>query len=381
MSSRDARTSPDSERYLEFWRDERESEYLYRSLAEAEEDAGLRSVYTRLADAEARHARTWEEELTTLGVQPGAFRPSWRARTLAWLARRFSPALVAPTLSAQEARDGERYLGVPAAAGTELPAEERSHARLLREIARSTPGGLSGGAVARIEGRHRAGSGNALRAAVLGASDGLLSNFSLVMGVAGAAPDSSAVLVAGLAGLLAGAFSMALGEWISVQSSRELYERQIGIERAELAAHPQEEAEELALIYQAKGLPEEQARALAERLLSDPGTALDTLSREELGIDPGELGGSAWEAAFASFGFFAVGAVLPVLPFLFGAGSYAVLLSVGISTLGLFGIGAAITLQTGRSVWSSGLRQVIIGLAAAAVTYLVGRLLGVAVAG
>lgn len=380
MPSRDARTSPDSQRYLEFWRDERESEYLYRSLAEAEDDAGLRSVYARLADAEARHARTWEEELTTLGVQPGAFRPSWRARTLAWLARRFSPALVAPTLSAQEARDGEKYLGVPAA-GNELPAEERSHARLLREIARSTPGGLSGGAVARIEGRHRAGSGNALRAAVLGASDGLLSNFSLVMGVAGAAPDSSAVLVAGLAGLLAGAFSMALGEWISVQSSRELYERQIGIERAELAAHPQEEAEELALIYQAKGLPEEQARALAERLLSDPGTALDTLSREELGIDPGELGGSAWEAAFASFGFFAVGAVLPVLPFLFGAGSSAVLLSVGISTLGLFGIGAAITLQTGRSVWSSGIRQVVIGLAAAAITYLVGRLLGVAVAG
>src|SRR5690606_3574921 len=305
-------------------------------------------------DAEARHARTWEEELTTLGVQPGAFRPSWRARTLAWLARRFSPALVAPTLSAQEARDGERYLGVPAAAGTELPAEERSHARLLREIARSTPGGLSGGAVARIEGRHRAGSGNALRAAVLGASDGLLSNFSLVMGVAGAAPDSSAVLVAGLAGLLAGAFSMALGEWISVQSSREFYERQIGIERAELAANPEEEIEELVLIYQAKGLSAEQARPLAERLLRDPAMALDTLSREELGIDPGELGGSAWEAAFASFGFFAVGAILPVLPFFFGSGAPAVLASVALSTLGLFGIGAAITLQTGRSVWISG---------------------------
>ena len=370
-----------SARYLEFWQDERESEFLYRTFAQVEEDAGLRSVYGRLADAEARHAAKWEDELRALGTEPGRFRPSWRTRTLAWLARRFSPAMVAPTISEQETRDGDTYSGVPQAAGTVMPAEERSHARLLWAIASTTPGGLTGSAVARVEGRHRLGSGNALRAAVLGASDGLLSNFSLVMGVAGAAPASNAVLIAGLAGLLAGAFSMALGEWISVQSSRELYERQIGIERAELAANPEEEIEELVLIYQAKGLSAEQARPLAERLLRDPAMALDTLSREELGIDPGELGGSAWEAAFASFGFFAVGAILPVLPFFFGSGAPAVLASVALGALGLFAIGAAITLQTGKSIWSSGVRQVVIGMAAAGITFLVGRLLGVAVAG
>lgn len=381
MTEPAASVDRDVEQIRDFWRDERESEFLYRELAKAEEDPGLRSVYERLAAAESRHAGHWEEHLRAAGQPPGEFRPSFRARVLAWLARRFSPALVAPTLSDQEIRDGGSYQNVALAAGTSLPDEERSHALLLREIARSTPGGLTGDAIVRLEGRHPAGSGNALRAAVLGASDGLLSNFSLVMGVAGANPGPDAVLIAGLAGLLAGAFSMALGEWISVTSSRELYQRQIDIERAEFEAHPAEELEELELIYQAKGLSPEQARTLAERLLRDPTTAVETLSREELGIDTGELGGSAWEAAFASFGFFAVGAILPVLPYLFSAGLTAVVFSVVLSTLGLFGIGAAITLQTGRGVWSSGMRQVAIGLAAAAITFGVGRLLGVAVIG
>lgn len=172
---------------------------------------------------------------------------------------------------------------------------------MLQTVVHGTPGGLEDSALAQFEGRHRAGSGNALRAAVLAASDGLLSNLSLVMGVAGAAQSGRAVLIAGLAGLLSGAFSMALGEWISVQSSRELYERQIAIERSELEQAPAEEQEELMLIYQVKGLPDDQARALSARLIADPITALDTLAREELGIDPEELGGSAWEAASTSF--------------------------------------------------------------------------------
>jgi VIT1/CCC1 family predicted Fe2+/Mn2+ transporter len=216
---------------------------------------------------------------------------------------------------------------------------------------------------------------------VLGASDGLLSNFSLVMGVAGASAEGRAILIAGLAGLLAGAFSMALGEWISVQSSRELYERQIAIERSELSQIPDEEQEELALIYQSKGLPENQARELAARLIADQPSALDTLAREELGIDPEELGGSAWEAGLTSFMLFALGAIIPVSPFLFLGGLPAVIASVGLSGLGLFGIGAAITLLTGRSVLYSGTRQVLIGLAAAGITFGIGRLIGVAVAG
>jgi len=201
------------------------------------------------------------------------------------------------------------------------------------------------------------------------------------MGVAGAELAGRGILITGLAGLLAGAGSMALGEWLSVQSSRELYERQIGIERDELAANPEEEAEELALIYQAKGLPEARARELAHSLLANKATALDTLAREELGIDPDELGGSAWEAALTSFFLFAVGAIIPVVPFIFSSGMTAVYISVVISALGLFGIGSAITLMTGRSIWFSGSRQVLFGLVAAGLTYGIGRLIGVSIGG
>jgi VIT1/CCC1 family predicted Fe2+/Mn2+ transporter len=161
---------------------------------------------------------------------------------------------VLPTITTLENTDSADYGAQPESRTTQLPAQERSHALLLQTISAGSPGGLEGSALARLEGRHRASSGNALRAAVLGASDGLLSNFSLVMGVAGADLTGHSALVAGLAGLLAGAFSMALGEWISVQSSRELYERQIAIEQSELDTVPEEEQTELALIYQAKGL-------------------------------------------------------------------------------------------------------------------------------
>ena len=174
---------------------------------------------------------------------------------------------------------------------------------------------------------------------------------------------------------------MALGEWLSVQSARELHTHQMDIERAELAGHPEEERDELALIYQAKGVSAEQAHKLADHLLSDPAQALDTLSREELGVDPQELGGSAWVAAFTSFLLFAFGAIIPVLPFFFTGGMRAVAWSGALSAVGLFVIGAGITLVTGRSVFWSGLRQIVFGLAAAAVTYGIGRLLGVQITG
>jgi len=262
-----------------------------------------------------------------------------------------------------------------------LPGEEQAHRRVLQAIAGTSPQGMEGGTLARLEGRHRAVGGNALRAAVLGANDGLVSNLSLVMGVAGAALTSRSILITGMAGLLAGASSMAMGEWLSVQSSRELYERQIAIEAEELKSNPEEEAEELSLIYQAKGLNREQARVLADRLIADDATALDTLAREELGIDPGELGGSAWEAAVTSFVLFAFGAIIPVLPFFFLNGSAAVLTSLVVSAVGLFGIGAAITLMTGRSVLFSGSRQLLFGLAASALTFGIGRLIGISLGG
>ncbi len=368
-------------RYRANWQDEIESAALYAAIAEAEPQPQLAEVYRRLAAVEAAHAQFWAAQLVAAGQPLPPQRLGWRTRLLIWLAQRFGPAFVLPTIGGLERMDGNAYAAQPESRVTPLPGQERSHARVLQTIISGTRGGLEGSALAQLEGRHRASSGNALRAAVLGASDGLLSNFSLVMGVAGADPNGRAVLVAGLAGLLAGAFSMALGEWISVQSSRELYERQIGIERDELAQRPAEEQEELALIYQAKGLPEDQARALSARLIADPAAALDTLAREELGVDPDELGGSAWEAAISSFLLFAVGAIVPVIPFFFLGGLGAVAVSVVLSTLGLFGIGAAITLLTGRSVWYTGMRQVLVGLAAAGITFGMGRLIGSSLGG
>ncbi|MFC6733079.1 VIT1/CCC1 family protein [Haladaptatus sp. DYSN1] len=372
-------TAADRARYLANWQDEIDSASLYRTIAASEPQPQLAEVYARLAETEAEHAAFWAEKAETAGGTLPPERPSWRARTLGWLARRFGPNLILPTLTAAENAGRSSYLGQPEVAGTTLPADERSHATLLRTI--DATGGVEGSTLARLEGRHRSASGNALRAAVLGANDGLVSNLSLVMGVAGAALSGSAILITGLAGLLAGAGSMAMGEWLSVQSSRELYQRQIDIEAEELRTVPAEEAEELALIYQAKGLPEEQARHLADRLVSDEQTALDTLAREELGINPEELGGSAWEAAATSFVLFALGAIVPVAPFAFLSGTTAVVTSLGLSAVALFAIGAAITLLTGRSLLYSGGRQVLIGLAAAALTFGVGTLIGVSLAG
>lgn len=367
-----SKTSPDQARA--FIQDELDTAALYDALAAREADDRLVQVYRRLAATERRHADHWLAQLAADGITLPAHRLGWRARVLRWLVQRFGAASVVSIIAGQEIADAQRYASVPDRAPG-MDTDERGHARALRAIVGD--GGTEGAFIARLEGRHRSTAGNALRAAVLGANDGLLSNLSLVMGVAGASLGNREIVITGIAGLLAGAGSMALGEWLSVQSSRELYERQIGVEREEIRLHPEEEAEELALIYQAKGLDEAQARAVAARVMATETTALDTLAREELGIDPGELGGSAWQAAGASFLLFAVGAVIPLFPFLVLTGQAAVTASVIASGVGLFAIGAAITLLTGRSVWLSGTRQVLVGLAAAALTFLVGRAIGV----
>jgi VIT1/CCC1 family predicted Fe2+/Mn2+ transporter len=240
---------------------------------------------------------------------------------------------------------------------------------------------MAGGVLAQFEGRHRATGGNALRAAVLGANDGMVSNLSLVMGVAGASNDNHAVLIAGIAGLLAGSISMALGEWLSVQSSRELYTNQIKIETMEINHNPQEEIEELALIYESRGVPKDQAKTLAAHIMENKESAVQTLAREELGIDPEALGGSAWEAAFTSFILFAIGAIVPLAPFIFFTGFTAIWVSIAFSVVGLFLLGAVTTLFTGVNTLFSGARMVIFGLAAAAVTFGIGKLIGVTIAG
>jgi VIT1/CCC1 family predicted Fe2+/Mn2+ transporter len=370
-------SSADVRRQLANWQDEIDSVAVYGALADLEDDPRLADVYRRLAATEGRHAGYWEDTLRAAGVRVPERRPGWRTRLLIALARRFGTQLVLPTLDDLERRGGRGYDSQPESRGTTLPAEERSHARLLRTLAGGA--GAEGATLGRLEGRHRAASGNALRAAVLGANDGLLSNFSLVMGVAGAQVSADTVLITGLAGLLAGAGSMAMGEWVSVQSARELAGHQLEIEAREIEEIPDEEREELALIYEAKGLGAEQARELATRQIADRTTALDTLAREELGIDPNELGGSAAVAAGTSFVLFAIGAILPVLPFFFLSGAAAVIASAALSMLGLFAIGALITVFTGRGALFSGGRQVVIGGAAAALTYLVGLAIGGAV--
>ena len=370
----------DVARYRENLREERNAAALYDRMAEAENHPRLKELYGKLADTERRHALVWETRLQDAGAEVPVWRVDWRTRMLGWLAQRFGVNLVLPTIAGIEQGAGAQYDGQPEVQGTGMAAEERSHARIFKMLSADARG-LDGGAVTRFEGRHPATGGNALRAGVLGANDGLVSVLSLVMGVAGAAMNSHAILITGLAGLLAGAISMALGEWLSVQSARELYARQIAIEKEELEQAPEEECEELTLIYQAKGLDAVQAHQVAERMLADPAQALNTLSREELGMNPDELGGSAWVAAGTSFLLFAAGAVVPVLPFFFTAGQPAVVWSGCLSAVGLFVIGAGITLVTGRNVFWAGVRQVVFGLGAAAITFGIGRLLGVQVGG
>ena len=371
----------DHERYRQNFTDEVNGAFLYRVAAELETDDTLSGVYTRLAEAEERHAALWEEKLREADTRVPDREPELRTRLLAWLARRMGPSVITQVMASTEMSGRTMYDNQPEAAGTSLAADERSHAIMLDALRSESSKGVKGSVLARLEGRHKAVGGNALRAAVLGANDGLVSNTSLVMGVAGAAFSAPAVLLSGLAGLLAGAISMALGEWLSVQSSRELHQSQIETEREEILAMPEAEAEELALIYQAKGMAPEEAEKAARDVMSDPDVFLETKVREELGIDPEELGGSAWEAAIASFFLFAIGAIIPVIPFFFLTGGAAVFTSLGLAAIGLFLLGAATALVTGTGVPRTGARSLLLGLAAAGITYFIGSLLGVAVGG
>jgi len=348
---------------------------LYDALADAETDGKLAEVYRRLAAIERAHAEFWSKELERRGQRPGPANASLGTRSLAWFARTFGTALVLPLVARNEAHDSVRYDDQADAAAAGLPTDERGHARIIQAAARRA-GGLPGSTLAQLEGRH-GGSGNALRAAVLGANDGLCSNLSLVMGVAGAAADGRTILLTGLAGLVAGACSMAMGEWLSVNSAREMAQRQIDQESSELSQAPELEKEELVLIYQAKGLEERQAKSLADKIFSNRGAALDTMVREELGIDPEELGGSAWAAAASSFFLFSLGAIFPVVAFMFTSGDLAVGISVALSGLALMAIGGVTSLFTGRKLIFSAVRQLLIGYGAAAITFGVGRLIGV----
>jgi VIT1/CCC1 family predicted Fe2+/Mn2+ transporter len=343
------------------WLQEMESVYLYGALAEAETAPDRRELFQRLAREATAQSEIWAAEAARAGqALPRPFVPRARVRVAAALARRLGPVRIRPVLAALKVR-GLSVYGSP----------ERGHAmpRSVDEVGQ----------------RHQglgASAGN-LRAAVFGANDGLVSNASLILGVAGAtgaaaAAPANAVLISGVAGLLAGAFSMAAGEYVSVRSQRELLERQIATERDELEKYPAEEAAELSLIYQARGMPREDADRIAERIVANPRYALDTLAREELGLDPASLG-SPVGAAVSSFVSFAIGAVVPLVPFLATRGPRALPASIGLTALALFGVGAAMSLFSGRGALRGGARMLLIGAAAAGATFVIGRLLGVAV--
>jgi VIT1/CCC1 family predicted Fe2+/Mn2+ transporter len=362
------------------WRDllagERDAVALYSRIA-ATETGERRQVFEELAAVERRHAAHWEHKLRAAGAAvPPPGRPSLRTRLLAAAARRFSTDQVLPLIERAERADAGVYDNEPDAAPG-MAADEHGHARTIAKL-------IDGGRpdarqrIARRERWHRTDRSGALRAGVFGVSDGLVSNTALVMGVAGSGSAHKVILLTGIAGLLAGAFSMAAGEYVSMASQREMYEREISLEAQELEEKPEEEREELALLYQAKGLDREDAGRLAGQIMSDRKVALDTLAREELGLDPTELG-SPLAAATSSLLTFASGAMVVILPYFIGGGTAALVAAIVLAALALLAVGGGIGVLNGRSVVRSALRQLLLGGAAALVTFGIGHLIGATV--
>jgi VIT1/CCC1 family predicted Fe2+/Mn2+ transporter len=359
-------------RFREMLAAERQSAALYRGLA-AGAQGERRDVFEQLAAIEDRHAAHWAAKLTELGERvPDPGRPDLRTRLLAWIARRFSVDAVLPLVERAEHADAGMYDSDPDAT-PEMAIDERSHARVLTRLRGPSDDDPRG--IAKRERRHRGDRSGALRAGVFGVNDGLVSNTSLVMGFAGSGAVAGTILFAGLAGLLAGAFSMAAGEYISMRSQRESYEREISVEAEELRDDPEAEAEELALIYRAKGLDAEEAEKVAKTIMKDSEIALDTMAREELGLDPDELG-SPWSAALSSLLAFAIGAVVVVLPYLFGSGVAALVTAIVLAGAALFGVGAMLGLLNGRGAIRAGGRQLLVGGSAALLVFGIGHLIG-----
>jgi vacuolar iron transporter family protein len=341
---------------LDNWYHEKESAWLYRQVAAAEPDPHKSRLFLQLAAAAEEQAGKWEVSTRARagGTQDAAgatparrvFVPSLRARIVARLIRRFGPRSLRPMLAAMKLR-GLSIYSAPATTGHPMPTS-----------------------LSEVGARHRSSLGGNLRASVFGVNDGLVSNASLVLGVAGAGAGSGYVLMTGAAGLLAGALSMAAGEYVSVRTQREMYEYQIALEREEVAEYPDEEAEELALIYQARGVDLEQAREVSRALLANPEQALDVLAREELGLNPDDLG-SPWQAA-----------TIPLVPFIARVpGTHALTATVALTCVALFAVGMVLSLFTGRDALRSAIRMVLIGGGAGAVSFLVGHVLGVAIGG
>lgn len=345
------------ENLRESWAEEKQSAFLYQVMAEVETGTPREKLFRELAGAAERQANIWQDKIKAAGeIIPPSYAVTMRARIVAALIRTVGPRSIKPVLAAMKVRGISVY-------------DRTSHAAYHPKPSKA----------GEAEQQHKgSGVGGNLRAAVFGVNDGLVSNASLIFGIAGASDNPTFILISGTAGLLAGAFSMAAGEYISVRTQRELFEYQINLEREELELYPEEEAEELALIYEAKGIPYEEGKAMADRLVKDPEKALDTLAREELGLNPDELG-SPWGAALFSFASFGVGAIIPLMPFFIAGIHQKMSFAMGMTGTSLFAIGAALSLFSGRSAWLGGVRMLSIGAAAGLATFWIGRLLGVVI--
>jgi vacuolar iron transporter family protein len=371
---------PAVERYRRHIEAEWDAAALYTGLSELSRGR-RKEVLAELAGIEEKHATFWADKLREHGGTPpdrAEFRPSERTMSLLDTARRYSTDLVLPIVEQDERDAVDDYNAEPDAPAFMLE-DEAGHALALAELMRD--GGLpiaEAGAGAGSEHWHRIDKSGALRAGIFGINDGLVSNTALVMGFAGAGASQDTVLLAGLAGLLAGAFSMGAGEYISMVNQRESYEREIELEREEIELHPEDEQRELQLIYEAKGLETDVAAEIAERVMSDKEVALDTMAREELGLDPGDLG-SPWGAALSSFVAFSLGAVLVVLPYLFGGGRAAFVVAVLLAVLALTMVGGVMARLNGRHPVRGIARQLVVGVTAAGATYLLGTVFGVTV--
>ncbi len=372
-------------RFLHYLESERAARNLYRELATLT-TGERREALLELAEIEQRHADHWARQLEINGwpVPDDVTELDATSTALLSKARRSTIDAVLGDLEAEERRAADVYDQEPDAT-PQIVADEHAHAERLNALAAAGPDSSGGRppasveefreSLSRAEHDHRADKSGSLRAAVFGVSDGLVSNTALVMGFAGSGISSSTVLFAGISGLLAGAFSMAAGEYVSVASQRDIFRREIAIEQRELEDNPREEQRELELIYRAKGLDRETAARAAEQIMSDPDTALDTLVREELGLDPDELG-SPVKVAVASFVAFTAGAAVPVLPYVFASGMVAMWVAIGLSLLAMVAVGAAVGYSARSGVAKAALRQLAVGVAAAGVTFIIGSLIG-----
>lgn len=342
-----------SDTILQGWHEEKNSAYLYRHLAKTEQGTPLENLFLNLASGAEKQAAIWAQTLPPSEIKKLEYNPNLRTKLVIWLISKLGPRAIKPILAAMKVRGLSAYLGGIAG---HVPVQSTF------DVAK--------------EKQHRAiGSGNNLRAAVFGINDGLISNACLILGVAGSTADLKIIVLSGIAGLSAGAMSMAAGEYISVKSQRELFEYQIALEEAELIQYPEEEAAELSFIYQSRGLSKQDADTLSHKMLENKEHALDTLAREELGLNPDELG-SPTKASFASFTAFAVGAAIPLIPFLIQTGTHALFISIALTGISLFAVGATLSLFTGRNALYSGLRMLLIGSFAGVITSLIGHIVG-----